>query len=298
MFDIWSEDNDFLNEDYKKSNIKIKTNNKAKSNICLIFCSGNGLYFPNTEKEYINKIRKNDRYEWENIAKNRMLQKYVAKMIFIRDIYKQWYVTGINFQLYNIDILVEYLRKETIGYQVVTVGNSAGGYMATLLGVLLNAFRIITISGQYNLWGFINNKNNKNLFLEKYKECEIQSKYYDLRMLLKNSTVPVLYFFPCNCREDVEQYEIVKEYDNILPFLINSNQHGAGVNSVHYPFLFTCNSKELEKIYLRYKNCIIEPNKFYTKLSSFISLYYLKNITIQILRSFFKIIMRQWKKQH
>jgi hypothetical protein len=172
--------NELLLEDYQDDNIRI-INLHNNSDKCLLFCSGNSLYFPNTDEEYINKIKIQDRYEWENIAKRKMIRKGVSKIIFIRDIYKQWYVTGINSKLNCIDKLVEYIKVETKNYRIISVGTSAGGYAAVLIGVLLNAYRIITISGQYNLWPFA----DKNPLLEKFTRDISRSKYYDLRELLK-----------------------------------------------------------------------------------------------------------------
>jgi hypothetical protein len=267
--------NKLLFENYKNGNIEVINLNNS-SNKCLLLCSGNGLYFPNTDEEYINKIRKQNRYEWENIAKNKIIRKSFSKIIFIRDIYKQWYVTGINSKLNCVDKLVEYLKDETEGYKIIIAGSSAGGYTAVLLGVLLEAFRIITVSGQYNLWPFV----DKNPLLEKYKNETTKSRYYDLRELLKFNKTPILYFFPIKCEGDIEQYEFIKDDENILFFRIDSNKHGAGISGTQYPYIFSCEKEEIEKIYSRYREKIINGRKFYYKFSVLIMSYLLLPLKI------------------
>jgi hypothetical protein len=266
-----------LSGDYKEGNIKI-INFNNRSDKCLLFCSGNGLYYPNTDEEYIKKIRKQNRYEWEHIASNKKIQNAVKKIIFIRDIYKQWYVTGINKDLNCIDKLVEYIKNETKSLKIITVGNSAGGYTAVLLGVLLNAVRIITISGQYCLWPFV----DTNPLLKQYKNDVNRSKYYDLRNLLTDNKSQIIYIFPIRCENDIEQYNYIKDFANIHFYKINSQNHGTGINSTQYPYIFLYNADMMEKVYKRYENRIINKNMFYCSIHSLImgNLY----LPIRILR--------------
>jgi hypothetical protein len=77
--------------------------------------------------------------------------KNAGKLIFVRDIFKSWYVCGISDRYSSIDDMIDFLKEETKGYKVITVGNSAGGYMAVLAGVLLGAERVFNFSGQYSL---------------------------------------------------------------------------------------------------------------------------------------------------
>jgi hypothetical protein len=276
--------NSLLSEDYKDGNIRI-VNLKNNTNKCLLFCSGNGLYVTNTDEEYINKIRIHDRYEWENIAGNKIIQRGVSKIIFIRDIYKQWYVTGINSKINCIDKLIEYLTGETKNYKTIVAGNSAGGYAAVLIGILLDAHRIISISGQYNLWPFVDNAP----LLKKFKEESSRSKYYDLRELLKNSRVPILYFFPRRNESDVEQYEFIKDIKNILVFRIDSEEHGAGIDGTQYPYIFLSEDEKIQKLYNRYKDKLIKKTHFYCSANTLIMLYI--SISFKIIQKILRKIM-------
>ena len=129
-------------------NFIIKETNR-KSKICIIFFSGNGLYFPNEEAEFFDKIIKNNRYEWQNISNDKVFEKKAGKIILVRDVHKQWYVEGISEEYNSVDKTVQLLKSLTDGYEIVTVGNSAGGYAAVLFGCLLNAKKVFTISGQF-----------------------------------------------------------------------------------------------------------------------------------------------------
>lgn len=110
--------------------------------VCVIYCSSSGLYYPNTEVEFVKAfIECEDRYEWRN---KRI--RNVSKSIWIRDITKEFYVRGINKRINDIDKLLSFLEEETQGYDVITVGSS-GGYIAALIGIKLDANMVYCFSG-------------------------------------------------------------------------------------------------------------------------------------------------------
>ncbi len=57
----------------------------------------------------------------------------VQKVILIRDIRKNFYVTGISEKYNSIDSGLDMLEHYTVGLDIVT----DGGYMATIVGVFL-----------------------------------------------------------------------------------------------------------------------------------------------------------------
>ena len=168
---------ELLRREYEKDNYRlIRTG--SKTNKAIIFFSGNGLYFPNTEEEFTQKIIVNDRYEWENLASNRLIRKRYELIIFVRDVYKQWYVTGMNANYDNVDKTAEFLRELTRGYDVTTCGASAGGYAAVLFASLLDAERFFTFSGQFSIHHQINAQGAP--FVYNYASDIIRNKYYDI----------------------------------------------------------------------------------------------------------------------
>lgn len=100
----------------------------------LCFFSGNGLYYPNTISSFCKTVVEQNRYEWWNVGHSEEIVKQAGKIIYVRDVYKQFYVKGINVEINCIDKLCELLKELTMGMRVVTCGNSAGGYIAVIVG--------------------------------------------------------------------------------------------------------------------------------------------------------------------
>lgn len=130
MFDIWNQRVLLAEEAYHLDNYKIEYNNAVINNECVIYFFSNNIWYPNTEEAFRKSIVENNRYEW-----NRNSYRIGKKNIYLRDIYKSWYVQGINDKINSVDAIVDWLRKETSGYEVVCIGSSAGGYMAALVGI-------------------------------------------------------------------------------------------------------------------------------------------------------------------
>ena len=137
--------------------------------------------------------------------------------------------------------------------KIITIGNSAGGYAATLFGYLLNAERIFSVSGQFVL----QNIENEKLLLKHSKE-NLYSKYYDLRVLLSKYCGDVFYIYPAHSESDILQSKFVHGCKNVFPIKIKSNVHGTGLLSKNYKhILFISNDKIKRKI-----NCIKEYSPF------------------------------------
>ena len=81
----------------------------------------------------------------------RMLGGFECKKIFVRDLSQSWYCNGLPGIADSFDGMVAYLAeraKESGAKNVVTIGNSAGGYAALLAGQLLGANRVRAFSPQ------------------------------------------------------------------------------------------------------------------------------------------------------
>ena len=150
----------------------------SRTGRALIFPSSNALYFPDTEAE-LSRTVESGYFEYVKTTDSKRIKEYYEKIIFIRDIFKKWYVTGINGEINSIDKILEFLIAETAGYKVSVCGNSAGGYIAYIIGISLNAERIINVSGQFTVVPQIKPGN----LLDEYKEDYNYSKYYDLSKL-------------------------------------------------------------------------------------------------------------------
>ena len=179
-------------------NYKIEYNNSCKANICAIYFSSNDIYYPNNEEIFRKRIVEKNFFEWYNTRIN------ARKHIFIRDIFKQWYLEGINAELDSPEKIFEWLKGETEGYEVVTVGSSAGGYSAVLYGSLLKAQKVIAFNAQFSLKAIADESGEKcNPLVYKYKNND-RSKYFELKDKLSDS-VNYFYFLSVGCEEDMLQ---------------------------------------------------------------------------------------------
>lgn len=248
----------------KERNFEIITNNVSQAKSCYIFFSSNGIYFPNTSEEFITKIVRGNRFEWK-----RNLPNEFAKVIFVRDVFKQWYLEGINSQINSIESLVEFLKKETQGLEITCVGSSAGGYAATLFGTLLQAERVFNFSGQFSLWHSLKeeDKRQRNPILVKHESNSEVNQYFDIIDLLKTRNLPIFYFYPGKCAEDIQQSQLVKNITNIYDFKFDDATHGCTVLAVSLRDLFSLSSKELIKLHQKNRNKMIKPLSFSMQVS-------------------------------
>ena len=134
-------DNALVRQVYEQDNYRV-IHTGAKNKNAIIFFAGNGIYYPHEEKYFKEAMIDNDRFEWENIVQDYNVRNAYSLIILVRDIYKQWYLTGINSTINTQEKVIEKLKELTKGYEVTTCGNSAGGYMSVLAGIKMEAYRI------------------------------------------------------------------------------------------------------------------------------------------------------------
>lgn len=244
---------------YKMDNYCIK-DTKARTGRALIFFSGNGLYYPNSEETFVKTICDKNRYEWENTAKSKVLQNYFERMIFVRDVYKQWYVKGINDRADSVDAVVKLLEEITKGYEVTTCGNSAGGYMAVLAGIQMGANKIFSFSGQFSIENQLKRPIWEAPYLHKYKFDEQRNCYFSLvPYLIKENNV--FYFYPGKCQYDIEQHNLIRDCP-IYKYKLDCDSHGDTVCKECYPYILVSSAKKLRQLEEYYRNCWIDKQYF------------------------------------
>lgn len=195
---------------------------KSKSKKVLIFFSGHGLYLD--EKQFKISILDKNEYHGENIIKNKLIQNNFSLIILARDIYQSHYDFGINNDLNTKDKVIKFLKNLTYGYEVITAGSSAGGYMAILAGVKLNAERIYSFSGQF-VW-------------EPLKDY---ASLLDIIQLNNN----IFYFYPAGLDIDIRQYNLIKDFKNIIVFPFDGDNHGVPFSGICLPRLLVMNKDDL-----------------------------------------------------
>lgn len=247
MQKIFQTDSKIVKDAYLKlPNYEIFYNNKISKKSVAIYFSSNGIYFPNIESEFEEKIINQNRFEWK---KNKISN--CQKHIFLRDINKQWYLNGINHNLDNIEKIVNFLKKETTGYDfITTLGVSSGGFAAILFGIKINANKIFSFNGQFDLEYMLKDKNCEviNPILYRFQNNPGYRKYYNIENLIKDFSGEIFYFSSLKSERDKNQIAIAKKYNNIIKIFFTNNIHSLPF----YPFLlnhiFMTNSQELKKL--------------------------------------------------
>ena len=250
------EGNELLAGQYAKDNIRVE--DIGKGNKCYIFFSSNDIYYPNTIATFTRKIIEQDRYEWVNMSRSKEIMMTAGRYIFVRDLYKQWYITGANKRDNDHDGLEKKLRELSEGYRVITVGSSAGGYAAALFGALLNAEACFDFSGQLTLAGI-----NQAFCLRMMGTEPERLKYYDIRSLMKDSKCRFYYFYPHYHVKDREIYESVSGFDNVYGFGFNQKNHAASMMAGNMRFIVCRDREYMQRLYARYRGRVINNILFF-----------------------------------
>lgn len=243
--DTYSTNANYLIEYSKTENLKDK--------YCVLYFSSNDIYFPNTKETFQNQLLDKNKFEWygKRIDKG-------TKHVFLRDIKKQWYLTGINQEYNSIEKLSQFLKKETEGFKIITLGSSAGGYAAVLFGSLLNAERIYTFNGQFQIGNLLQTSVeaiNPIIFREQFNPAINQ--YFSLRSFIKKPNC-IFYFFSDRSKGDINQFNHIADLGvqtisfrtshHGIPFLksnlkyvLNATEDSIRnlVDNVQYPLLFS-----------------------------------------------------------
>ncbi len=246
LFDIWDESNSIVRDEYRKDNYIINEYDND-SNLVAIYFSSNGIYYPNTEEAFREKIIDGNRFEWLHYK----IEK-VRKEMFFRDIYKSWYVTGINERINSVDKLIEFIKQEIPeGSATVVIGNSAGGYMAALAGTLIGADYVLDFSGQNLLLP----QGVNNPYIKKFLRDAKRNQYFDLNRVWEQYAMPKLfYFYSYNNKEDNAQHSAVKNPTNFFAFGFNTDAHERTMYRFNIPTVINMSPDSLTALWNRFSN--------------------------------------------
>ena len=249
MYDIWNNSYGEVEKVYQGKNYRIVKDGNCHNGICYIFFSSNNIWFPNTEKAFRYSFLENDYYEWLRYS-----SLEAEKIIYIRDIYKSWYVAGINANLNSLDKVITFLKKQTANLKTITVGSSAGGYMAALAAAMLHAERCICFSAQFDLE--TNEALGTNPFLQKYEKDPNCRKYYKIADIIKISNTRIFYIMPAFSKVDFAQSNCVQEVANVYTLKIFSHYHGVPIFTGNMNKLLELNQEQLVALFKEQKGKI------------------------------------------
>lgn len=219
---IFQVDSQLVKDVYNKSpNYLIEyKNDKFKEKICVLYFSSHDIYYPNDANAFTRSIIHKDRFEWYNTR-----IPNAEKHIFLRDVKKQYYLSGINKAINTPDKFLQFLKIETMGYSVFTIGSSAGGFAAVFYGSLLNAKRVYTFNGLFEIKSKLQTTNyEKNPLVFDFSNDKEKLFFYDARNVLRRDT-PIYYFHSTKSNKDITQFNYVKDKSiNLISF--TTSHHG------------------------------------------------------------------------
>ncbi len=255
---VFQIDSDIVKNARYLDNYLIEHDKKVNENkkICAVYFSSNYIYFPNEKKSFESSILIRNRFEWWNLR-----HPNAIKHIFIRDIYKQWYLHGINSKINSIEKLADFIRKEISGYKSIFIGSSSGGYAATLLGSILKVDKIYTFNNQFYLTDLLENSNSSiDPIVFREKNNISINKFYNIKPFLKYPK-RIFYFYSNKSEWDVRQFNMVKDL-NLNFISVNTKVHGIPFLKNNLIPLFSLKISEIEEL----KDTLINPLLFSIRL--------------------------------
>lgn len=239
---VFQVDSQIVREKYDQDpNYLIEYDEEKDNNICAVYFSSNDIYFPNTEEIFRKRIVEKNFFEWYKCRIDK-----AHKHIFIRDIFKQWYLKGINKKINTPIRLKEFLEKEINGYQTVMVGSSAGGYAAILYGSWLNANKVIAFNPQFEIYSLLQrSKEIVNPLIFRLRDTD-KKEFYDISKWI-HPDVSIFYFYSIGSKWDQEQNDFIGNYSGIHKIAFTSNHHGI-------PFLKVALHKTINMSFENLKN--------------------------------------------
>lgn len=238
---------------------------------CAIYFCSNDIWFPHTEEIFRKRIVEKNFFEWYHC---RIEKAY--KHIFVRDIFKQWYLTGINGQINSPQKMLEFLKKETDGFKVITIGSSAGGYASALFGLKLKAEKSICFNGQFCLKRLVNESSltiSPLLFsIFKKNNREAVNILNDI-----DTDSPIYYIYSDRSRYDVQQHEYTKGVQNVKCIEFSSSKHGIPFLKVALPKFINLEVGQLDELTRKVQHPLLFTIKFvgiYKTISGFVSQAY------------------------
>lgn len=239
---VFQTDSDIVRNVYDtQHNYLIEYNEQCKDKTyCAVYFCSNDLYYPNVEDIFRKRIVEKNFFEWYNL---RIEKAY--KHIFVRDVFKQWYLSGINQSIDSPERLIEFLKNETDGYRTIMSGSSAGGYAAILYGSILKVERVFAFNPQVELTSLLTKSNEKtNPLIFRLKDGPYR-KYFDIVPFIM-PMMNIYYFFSNQSRWDIEQRSYLGDTKGIhlLPF--RSTHHGIPFLKVALPVILNMEDIQLK----------------------------------------------------
>ena len=222
-------------------------NSDSHSNVCYLFFSSTGIVNSTRSKEWVIE---HDYYEFINVAQSKRFLDRASKMVFLRDLTGNFYINGINSDIDSVDKIISFLRNETVGYDVIAVGVSGGGYLAMISAALLpNVVRVYMFGALFNIGSWKGSHlqysfADTDVFKMNLSIPE-KAKYFNLFLMLKNfsrSNLDIYYFYGNKSECDLGLVSEIKENGmaKIVSFVgVDTAKHGGELSYYDYVSLLS-----------------------------------------------------------
>lgn len=230
-----------------------------KKKYCAIYFSSNSIYYPNTDAEFNRSIINKNRFEWYGTR----IEK-ASKHIFLRDVFKQWYLKGINAKINHPDALLGFLKQETKGFDIITLGSSSGGFAAVYYGQLLGAETTYSFNGQFEVDSLLtkSSKEVDPILFRNQKDTNLRT-YYNIAKYVEDPS-RIFYFRSNKSKWDIEQYDYIKDL-GVNTFSFNTSRHGMPFVTTALPKVLNMDLDQIKK----FRNKPMNPLVFSFKVAGF-----------------------------
>lgn len=237
---------------HHEKNYKVIDNPAAEEpDLCAVFFSSVGLF---SEKNFAVRLD-GDYYEF-----HRNPVKRAGRNIYIRDVRLAFYLDGINSEINSTDKLFVLLKELTKGYRVITIGISAGGYMAMLAGSVLGAEYAISESGTVNL-DFMQHHFNKFPWSQKWS-ADSDSPYWKIVPHLQRNPITIYEFEAFQNPADRENAALLAEVPTVKFFNIGCDSHGTVLDSPAIGAFINLRPAQIENLYRHCNGRIVSRAEF------------------------------------
>ncbi len=246
-----------------KENYKIIDNpNAAEPDLCAVFFSSVGLY---SEKNFAARLDA-DYYEFHRNPVRR-----AGRNIYVRDVLLSFYLDGINARVNSADKLFALLKELTQGYRVITIGVSAGGYMAMLAGSVLGAEYAVSESGTVNL-DFMKHHFAKFPWARKWLQAA-DRPYWQIVPYLQQKPVTVYEFEAYNNPCDRENAALLSAVPSVKFFNIACDSHGTVLDSPAIGAFINLLPRQIEELYHSCRGKVVSRAAFNFRVLSWGQLF-------------------------
>ena len=227
--------------------VDIKHKEKRKKKICYIFFSSNGLYKDRNDVDIIKKMHETGRYEWKFISNSKKIRKSASRIIFLRDVFKIFYIRGISCKNNTVDKIASLLKELTEGMDIIIAGSSAGAYMSLLIGNMLpNTKRIIALGGIADLDSF-------RTFSSYLDDNMVYCDYIDITGRLFGDYW-IINFYGKNNNYDKHNGELIEQHSNknkLINVDFNLDMHAPRPSGDDLIKLLVCRDSHLKKLKMK-----------------------------------------------